>query len=74
MKKEKWTMKEWEKNCKINCHDAYSMAINFAALCIKEFGEDEGLKQIMGLTGAQAGYAIILSKRIKNIKFLKGGK
>ena len=71
MRKEKWTMEEWEKNCKVNCHDAYSMAVNFAALCIKEFGEDEGLKQVRGISGAQAGFAIALSEKIKNIKFPK---
>ena len=71
MSKEKWTMKEWEKSCEVNCHNTYSMAVNFAALCIKEFGKDKGLKQVRGISGAQAGFAIALSEKIKNIKFPK---
>lgn len=67
MEKEKWTLEEWKQNCAVNCTNSYSMAVNFAALCIHEYGEEEGLKCVRGLSGAQAEYAISLSKKIPGI-------
>lgn len=59
----KWTIEEWKQNCAVNCTNAYSMAVNFAALCIKEFGED-GWKLVHGLSGAQYEYAAKLAEKI----------
>ena len=69
MKKLKWTKKEWQQNCALNCDNSYSMAVNFAALCIHEFGEKEGLRQVRGLSGAQADYARALAEKISKLRF-----
>ena len=63
------TNKQWEKHLIVNGYDAYSMAIVFAAICVKEFGEEDGLKQVRGLSGFQAENAKKLAKEIpSNIK------
>jgi hypothetical protein len=64
MEDKQWTVQEWKDNTAKNSTNAYSLAVNFAALCIKEFGQEEGLKQVRGLSGAQAEFAVVLSKKI----------
>lgn len=64
MEDKRWTLDEWKQSCATNCTNSYSMAVNFAALCIHEYGEEEGLKCVRGLSGAQAEFAISLSKKI----------
>jgi len=65
VKYRKWTKKEWETHIVKNCHNAYSLAVIFQALCIKEFDGKEGY-HIKGLSGTQHELALKLSKLIPN--------
>ena len=59
----KWTIEEWKDNCRVNCTNSYSMAVNFEALCMKEFGAGSG-SYVKGLSGAQDEMAQELAKKI----------
>ena len=61
----KWTKKEWEKHVLVNCHDPYSLAVIFEALCIAHYGEKKKGSYVNGLSGAQHDYAVKLAEKIK---------
>ena len=66
--KKKWTKKEWLENLCINGLDAYSLAVSFEALCIKQYGDKEEGSYVNGLSGAQYEIAKKLAEKIPDIK------
>lgn len=69
---DRWTIEEWNENLILNSKDAYSLACVFAAVCIRQYGEEEGLAQVSGLSGAQATFAKAIEEKMPLFEFEEG--